>query len=255
MLKADLTDKVALITGGGSGIGRAICLEFAKAKAQVACVDIDRERGIETVDLVNKVGGEAVYLTADVTDATDVRKYVQDTMSAYGRIDAFANNAGFAGVIQPIVEYPEQQFDRVMAINVRGVFLGLKYVLPVMIEQGSGAVVNTGSTGSFVGSQRTSAYNASKHAVMGLTRCAALEVARQGVRVNAVCPGGTDTEMIQSIDKGLGPEGVKKILDAVPDGRRATPEEVARWIVFLCSDMASHITGQSLVIDGGYLAS
>lgn len=254
MLTVDFTDKVALVTGGSSGIGRAICLEFAKAGARVACVDIDRERGVETVDLIKKTGGEALFISADVTDSASVRKYVQDTLAAYGRIDAFANNAGFAGVIQPIIEYPEEQFDRVMAINVRGVFLGLKYVLPVMIRQGSGAVVNTGSTGSFIGSRRTSAYNASKHAVMGLTRCAALEVAPQGIRVNAVCPGGTHTEMIRSIDEGLGSEGVKQILDAIPDGRRAEPQEVARWIVFLCSDMAAHITGQSLVIDGGYLA-
>lgn len=254
MLKADFTNKVALVTGGARGIGRALCLEFAQAGARVACVDIKREAGEETVALVKKAGGEVILLTADVTDPAGVRKYVQDTLDAYGRIDAFANNAGYEGVVQPITEYPDDVFDRVMTINVKGVFLGLKYVLPVMIKQGSGAVVNTGSIGSFIGSRGTSAYNASKHAVMGLTRCAALEVARQGVRVNAVCPGGTHTEMIRSIDEGLGPGGVKQILDAIPDGRRAEPEEVARVIVFLASEMAAHITGQSLIIDGGRLA-
>lgn len=253
-MKADFTHKVALVTGGGGGIGRAICLEFARAGARVACVDINRELGTETVALIQQAGGEAIFLQADVTDSGSVQQYVQDTLAAYGRIDAFANNAGYEGVVSPLTEYPEDVYDRVMAINVKGIFLGLKYVLPVMIRQGSGAVVNTASTAGLSGAANFSAYIASKHAVMGLTKTAALEVARQGIRVNAVCPGATNTRMIHSIESGRGPDGVKQILDAIPDGRYGEPEEVARVVLFLASDLASHIVGQSLVIDGGRLA-
>ena len=167
-------------------------------------------------------------------------------MAVYGRIDAFVNNAGYEGVVLPITEYPEEIFDRVMSINVRGIFLGLKYVLPVMINQRSGAVVNIGSRGSFVGGAGFSAYSASKHAVLGLTKSVALEVAHQGIRVNAVCPGATsNTGMVKSSPKSM---------DHIPDGRYAEPEEIARAVVFLASNLSSHITGQSLVIDGGCLA-
>lgn len=252
-LKVDFDGKVALVTGGGGGIGRAMCLEFARAGAKVACVDINSELGEETVALVKEAGGEAIFLKADVTDSTSVQKYVQDTVAAYGRIDAFANNAGYEGLIKPITEYPEDVFDRVMAINVKGIFLGLKYVLPVMIQQQSGAIVNIGSTGSFIGAAGLSPYTTSKHAVLGLTKTAALEVARQGIRVNAVCPGGTKTRMKQAIDAALGVDPAA-FCESIPDGRQAEPEEVARVVVFLASDLATHTTGQSLIIDGGRLA-
>jgi len=252
-IEYDLKDKVALVTGAGGGIGRALCLEFAHAGAQVACVDINRELGIKTVALVKEAGGRAILLTADVTDSDSIQKCVEDTLAVYGRIDVFVNNAGYEGIVRPITEYPEEVFDRVMSINIKGVFLGLKYVLPVMIKQQSGVVINIGSTGSFIGANGMSAYSASKHAVLGLTRTAALEVARQGIRVNAVCPGGTNTRMIQSI-MGLNPEGEGHSLDLIPDGRRAEPEEVARVVVFLSSGLATHITGQTLVMDGGRLA-
>lgn len=254
MFNVNYSDKVALVTGGGSGIGRAACLDYSKAGARVVCVDIDREHGNETVELVKKSGGEAVFFKADVTDASSVQKYVQDTLTIYGQVDAFANNAGFGGVIQQITEYPEKIFDRVMATNVKGVFLGLKYILPVMIKQKCGAIVNIGSVNSFIGALKTSAYVASKHAVMGLTRCAALEVAQEGIRVNAICPGITNTEMVRPIDESPGLDDSTVFMDTTPNGRRAEPEEVSRWIVYLTSDMASHITGQSLVIDGGLLA-
>lgn len=250
-LKVDFTNKVALVTGGGGGIGRAVCLELARAGARVACVDINQELGEETVALVTEAGGEAIFLNADVTDSRSVQKYVEDTVAAFGRIDAFVNNAGYEGVVKPINEYPEEVFDRVMAINTKGIFLGLKYVLAVMIKQQSGAIVNIGSIGSFIGGAGVCAYTASKHAVLGLTKTAALEVARQGIRVNAVCPGGTNTRMMQSLQAGV---GSTKHLDAIPDGRHAEPEEIARIVVFLASDLASHTTGQSLIIDGGRLA-
>jgi 3alpha(or 20beta)-hydroxysteroid dehydrogenase len=257
-LKADFTGKVALVTGAGGGIGRAICLEFARAGAKVACVDIDRDQGATTASLVKKEGTDAIFIPADVTRAADVEAYVRETVTRFGRIDAFANNAGFEGAVKPIPEYPEEAFDKVLAINVKGVFLGLKYVLPVMIKQKSGAVVNTASVAGWIGSPGLVAYIASKHAVMGITKTAALEVATQGIRVNAVCPGPINTRMMRSIEAGAAPQdpaaALKQFEATIPDGRYGEPEEVARLVVFLASDIASHITAQSVVIDGGSLA-
>ncbi|WP_260287151.1 SDR family NAD(P)-dependent oxidoreductase [Peribacillus aracenensis] len=247
-MKVDYTNKVALVTGGGSGIGRSICLELAKAGARVACVDINPELGAETVVKVKEAGGDAILLTADVSDTGNVQRYVENTVASYRRIDVFVNNAGYEGVFQPINEYSEEMYERVMAINLKGVFLGLKYVLPVMIKQKAGAVVNIASRGSFVGVPGLSVYAASKHAVMGFTRSVALEVARQGIRVNAVCPGATNTPMLRSAEK------MSYSTASIPDGRCAEPEEIAQAVLFLASDLASHITGQSMVVDGGVLA-
>jgi 3alpha(or 20beta)-hydroxysteroid dehydrogenase len=247
-VKVDYSNKVALVTGGGSGIGRALCLEFAMAGARVACVDIKPDLGGETVAQIKEAGGDAILLTADVSDKGSVQKYVENTVASFGRIDAFVNNAGYEGVFQPINEYSEEMYERVMSINIKGVFLGLKYVLPVMMKQKSGSVVNIASRGSFVGVPGLSVYAASKHAVMGLTRSVALEVARQGIRVNAVCPGATNTPMLRSAEK------MSYSTVSIPDGRCAEPVEIAQAVLFLASDLASHITGQSLVVDGGVLA-
>jgi NAD(P)-dependent dehydrogenase (short-subunit alcohol dehydrogenase family) len=254
MLKHDFSGKVALVTGGGGGIGRALCLELAQSGAAVACVDLNQALCEETVRQCREFGAECLGLVADVSDAAAVARYVADTVAAFGRIDVFANNAGYQGVIKPLSEYPEAEFDRVMAINVRGAFLGMKHVLPVMMAQQSGAIVNTGSIGSFIGAKGLCAYSASKHALMGLTKSAALEVAALGIRVNAVCPGGTNTDMIRAIEAGLDAETASRMTASIPDGRRAEAEEVARVILFLASDHSSHMTGQSLVIDGGRLA-
>lgn len=258
-MKVDFTGKVALVTGGGSGIGRAICLEFARAGAKVVVVDINREQGMETDDLIHREGGTAHFIAADVTKTAEVETYVRETMVRFGRIDAFANNAGFEGVVKSITGYPEEIFDRVIAINVKGVFLGLKHVLPIMIEQKSGSIVNTASLAGRIGFPGMSAYIASKHAVMGITKAAALEVARTGIRVNAICPGPINTRMMRSIETGASPQDpaavVKQFETTIPDGRYGEPEEVARLVVFLASDLATHITGQSVVIDGGALAT
>lgn len=253
-MKIDFAGKVALVTGGGSGIGRAICLAFADAGARVACVDIDSVQGEQTAALIRQRGGEALYTHADVTNPESVRGYVEATTSAYGRIDAFANNAGYEGEVKPTTEYALDVFDRVMAVNVRGVFLGLKYVLPVMQAQRSGAVINTGSTGSHVGAPGVSAYTASKHAVLGLTRTAALESATFGVRVNAICPGGTQTRMLNSLSEGRSQREELAFNLETPNGRVAGPEEIAAMVLFLASDHARHMVGQYVIVDGGRLA-
>jgi NAD(P)-dependent dehydrogenase (short-subunit alcohol dehydrogenase family) len=253
-MKLDYSGATVLVTGGGAGIGRAICLAFAAAGARVACIYRDAAEGSATVEQIRGLGGEALFIAADVTDAAQVQAYVRDTVAAFGRIDVFANNAGIEGVVRPLTEYPLEEFDRVVAVNVRGVFLGLKYVLPVMTAQKSGVIVNTGSTGSHVGSTGVCAYVASKHAILGLTRCAALEVASLGIRVNAICPGGTRTRMQQSLADNRGKVDELAFNLATPNGRIAEPEEVAAAVLFMASDHARHMVGQSIILDGGRLA-
>lgn len=258
-MRIDFTGQVAVVTGGGGGIGRAVCQLLAECGARVMVVDLDRAAAEDTARLITAAGGEAMVAVADVSRSGDVSAYVADVMQAWGRIDVFINNAAWQGPIHPLVDYPEDQFDRVMAINVRGVFLGLRHVLPVMIAQRSGAVVNTGSLGSYIGTRSLGPYTASKHAVLGLTKTAALEVARKGIRVNAVCPGPVDTPMLQAIEAaqaGEGAEGEAERLrqqraGSIPDGRYAEPVEVARLMVYLASSQASHITGQGIQINGG----
>jgi NAD(P)-dependent dehydrogenase (short-subunit alcohol dehydrogenase family) len=176
-------------------------------------------------------------------------------VSAWDRIDIFINNAAWQGPVLPLVDYPEDDFDRVMAINVRGVFLGMRHVLPVMLQRRSGAVINTGSLGSYIGTRSLAPYTASKHAVLGLTRATALEVARKGIRINAVCPGPVDTELLRAIEAEQAPGGTEQLRQqrtaSIPDGRYAQPEEVANLMVYLVSDQASHITGQGIQINGG----
>lgn len=253
-MNIDFAGKTALVTGGGSGIGRAICLAFADSGARVVCVDIDAVHGEQTAAFIRKRNGEALYVRADVTDPESVRGYVETTLAAYGRIDAFANNAGYEGEVKATTDYPLDVFDRVMAVNVRGVFLGLKYVLPVMQTQRSGAVINTGSTGSHVGAPGVCAYTASKHAVLGLTRTAALEAANFGVRVNAICPGGTQTRMLHALTEGRSQSEELAFNLATPNGRVCEPEEIAAMVLFMASDHARHMVGQFVIVDGGRLA-
>lgn len=250
----DFTGKVALVTGGSSGIGKAICMAFAASGARVACVDRDVNQGRATVEAIRAAGGEAVFIAADVTNSVQVQGYVRDTLAAFGRIDIFANNAGIEGAVQPLIDYPEETFDAVMAVNVRGVFLGLKYVLPVMKQQRSGVVINTGSTGSHVGATGVCAYVASKHAILGLTKCAALEVASLGIRVNAICPGGTRTRMQESLTENRGKVDELAVNLATPNGRIAEPQEIAAAVLYMASEHAGHMVGQSIILDGGRLA-
>lgn len=255
----DFAGKNVVVSGGGNGIGKATVLAFARAGARVAVVDHNGDAAEATAGEVKAAGGEAIAIVADVTKAADVKAYVDKAVAAFGGIDCFFNNAGIEGVIKPVTEYDEDEFDRVIAVNVRGVFLGLKYVLPVMTAQGSGAVVNTASVAGLVGTPGMTAYCASKHAVLGMMRSVSGEVARDGVRVNAVCPGPVQTRMIEDVQKKINPDdpqGVKaRYESAIPSGRYSLPEEIAGVVLFLCSDAAANVSGMHFTVDGGRTAT
>ena len=255
----DFTGKVALVTGGGNGIGRAASVGFAREGAKVVVVDRDAAGAEATGGIIRQNGGDAIAVTADVTKAADVKAYVKAALDKYGRIDCFFNNAGIEGKVAPTAEYDEAMFDAVIGVNLKGVFLGLRHVLPEMIRQGSGAVVNTASVAGLVATPGMPAYVASKHAVIGLTKAAAGEVARQGIRVNAVCPGPVDTRMIHALEEQLAPGNAASIGEryqsAIPTGRYTTVDEIANMVIFLCSDLASNTTGGQFVVDGGRTAT
>ena len=258
-MEMDFTGKVALITGAGNGIGRATALAFAKSGAKVVVVDRDSDGGEATAGIIRQQGGEAVFVQADVTKAADVQAYVKKAIDAYGRVDCFFNNAGIEGEWKHTADYDEVMFDQVIGVNVKGVFLGLRHVLPEMLRQKTGAIVNTASVAGLVATPGMPAYVASKHAVIGLTKTAAGEVAREGIRVNAVCPGPVDTRMIHSLEQQINPNDPESVArryqSAMPTGRYTTPDEIANMVVFLCSDLASNITGGQFVVDGGRTAT
>lgn len=252
----DFTGKVAVITGGANGIGRAVALGFAKRGARIVIVDRDATAGAA---LAQTIGASAIFVAADVTKSTDVQTYVKAAIDSFGTIDCFHNNAGIEGRVAPTAEYDEAVFDAVMAVNAKGIFLGLRHVLPVMIAQGHGAVVNTASVAGLVGTVGMPAYVASKHAVIGLTKVAAGEVGKHGVRVNAVCPGPIDTRMVRDIARQVSPNNPESVAEryaaGIPLGRYGTAEEVANVVLFLCSGLASNITGAQYVVDGGRTAT
>jgi NAD(P)-dependent dehydrogenase (short-subunit alcohol dehydrogenase family) len=249
-----LDGKVVVVTGAGGGIGSATSVAAAREGAQLLLVDLDEAGLAETAEAS---GGTVIV--ADVTQAADVERYVADAVERFGRIDGFFNNAGIHGVVSPIVDYPIEMFDQVIAVNLRGVFLGLQSVLRVMLRQGSGSIVNTASIAAERGLPQSSAYIASKHGVLGLTRVAAAEVAALGVRVNAVLPGMIDTRMLRAIvDEITGGEieaGLRGAAVAAPIARLAQPEEVAEVVVFLLSDASSFVHGAGWPVDGGALAA
>ena len=251
---ADLTKgKVALVTGAGSGIGRAAAQIFAREGAKVAAADVNQASAEETVGLIRAAGGEAFGLQADVSKAAEVEAMVAAVVETYGRLDCAFNNAGIEGALASTADYTEADWAPVIAVNLTGVWLCMKYEIPHMLETGGGAIVNTSSAAGLLGAPRMSAYVASKHGVVGLTKTAALEYAKSGVRVNAVCPGVIDTSMVGRL-KERRPRMFEKIVRGEPIGRIGRPEEIAETAVWLCSDAASFVTGHAMSVDGGIVA-
>ena len=248
-----LDGKIALITGAGSGIGRASALTFAREGAKVAVADKLVDGGQETVRMVEAAGGTASFIEVDVSDAASVKAMVNATVDTYGRLDCAYNNAGIEGQVAPTDSYADDMFDKVIAVNLTGVWLCMKYEIPRLLEQGGGAIVNTASGAGLIGVAGLSAYVASKHGVIGLTKTAALEYAKSGIRVNAVCPGLIQTPMVERLTAGQ-PQLGEALVAMEPVGRTGKPEEIAESVVWLCSDAASFVTGHAMSVDGGFVA-
>ena len=250
-----LEGKIALITGSGSGIGRVSALAFAREGAIVTCADVSREGGGATAASIREAGGKAEFAIADVSDDAQVQALIARIVKTHGRLDCAFNNAGIEGDVIDTHETSERNFDRVMAINVKGVWLCMKYEIRQMRKQGSGAIVNTASVAGLMGFRSLPIYVASKHAVVGLTKSAALENAEAGIRINAVCPGPVDTPMMERITNNEGQPTRKDYEAFVPMHRYAVPQEIANTVVWLCSAQASYITGVTMRVDGGVGAS
>ena len=249
--------KVAIITGAGSGIGRATALAFAREGATVVVADISGEHGETTVAAIAKAGGSAAFVHTDVGDSASVANLVDTTTARFGRLDILHNNAGISGFTgKTLADVDEEVFDDVMRVNVKGVWLGMKHAIPAMIRGGGGCIVNTASTLGWIGLKFSAIYSGSKHAVIGLTKSAAIEYGLQGIRVNAVCPGGIQTPITEAFRDTFSAEEWKKRNEASypATGRYGRPEEIAGVVLFLCSDAASNVHGTAILADGGYVA-
>ena len=249
-----LENKVALVTGGTSGIGKATALALGVAGAKVVFSGRRDREGEDTANSIRQSGAECLFVRSDVSNEADVKALIQKTVESYGRLDYAFNNAGIESLTKPLHEQSIEDFDKLMAINVRGLFLCMKSEIQQMLTQGTGVIINNSSMGGLIAFPGISPYHASKHAVMGLTRSAALDYAKQGIRINAVNPGLIATEMMDRLTT-TDTSSEQLAASIVPMGRMGQPEEIAATVVFLCSDAASYITGQSLVVDGGYTAT
>lgn len=251
---ADLQGKVVVITGGAGGIGKETAAQCLRAGAKVAIVDL-MEEALNKARTELKDYGEVIAIQADVTNEDDVKNYVDTTVRAFGTIDAFFNNAGIEGKVAPITEQTVENLEKVMSVNVRGVFLGMKHVLPIMMEKKSGSIINTSSVAGLNGSPLVAPYIASKHAVVGLTKTAAIEAASYNVRVNSIHPSPVNTRMMRSLEEGFNPgkaqEAKQSFEQSIPLGRYAEAKDIANLVVFLASDESSFITGAQYRIDGG----
>ena len=253
-MAGSLAGKVALITGGASGIGRAAALVFAREGATLIVADMNEEGAQQTAHMITETGGEALALQVDVTRAAAVEAMISQAVDAYGRLDCAYNNAGILGApFMRVTEYTEDEWDRIIDVNMKGVWLCMKYEIPHMMQQGGGAIVNTASAAGLIGSAAFPIYDASKHGVVGLTKSVALQYAKRGIRVNAVCPGVIETPMVAAGIEA-NPRFEQGAIASNPSGRMGHPEEVAEAVAWLCSDAASFVTGHAMSVDGGLLA-
>ena len=250
-MEKQFQEKVAIVTGGSFGIGRATAIAFADRGAKVAIVDYIEDN--ETLNHIQAAGGEAIFVKCDVSKGADVKAMIEKVMAAYGRLDYAFNNAGIEGASAPTHECTEENWERTIGVNLKGVWLCMKYEIQQMLKQSKGAIVNCASIAGLVGFQGLPVYVASKHGVVGLTKTAALEYAKSGIRVNAVCPGVIKTNMVDRIT-GREKEVEKQFEDMEPVGRMGQPEEVAEAVIWLCSDAASFVTGDAMAVDGGWTA-
>jgi NAD(P)-dependent dehydrogenase (short-subunit alcohol dehydrogenase family) len=246
----NLGGKVAFVTGAASGIGRATALAFAREGANVVVADIDQRGNQDTAGMIEDLGGLALAVVCDVTRSEDVQTSLNATVERFGRLDYAFNNAGAEQRPKLTVDITEEEWDRIITINLRSVFLCLKYEIPLMLQHGGGAIVNTSSGAGIKVFGRGAAYAAAKHGVVGLTKDAALDYASSNIRINAICPGIIDTEMMDRFTGGT-PEDRDRVIAQEPIGRMGRPDEIAATVVWLCSDAASFVTGHAMVVDGG----
>ena len=245
--------KVAIVTGGSSGIGRATAIALAKQGVKISIAARRVKEGEETVRLVKEAGSDGIFVRTNVANEDDVKSLVENTVTTYGRLDYAFNNAGVEQTMAPIVEQTVEEFDQIMNINVKGVWLSMKYEIPVMLKSGGGAIVNNSSVAGIMGFPQMAIYIASKHAVLGLTKSAALEYAKSGIRINAIAPGGVETEMANRVNENT-PQWLETLTSMHPIGRIADPEEIANAVVWLLSEKASFVLGHTLLVDGGVVS-
>jgi NAD(P)-dependent dehydrogenase (short-subunit alcohol dehydrogenase family) len=246
-----MNGRVALVTGAAQGIGRATALAFAEEGANVVVADVQTDKGNETVSLIQKAGGTAIFIGTDVVVESDVQTLVSETVAAYGRLDFSVNNAGIEGDFVPTADLPTEMWNRVIAVDLNGVFLCMKYEIQQMLKQGGGAIVNVSSMMAQICTPTTSSYSAAKAGVLGLTHAAALAYVKKNIRINAICPGNTRTDILDRYSR-TNPTEYEVLLCATPIGRLFEPREMANVILWLCSDKASAVTGHALVADGAF---
>lgn len=246
-----LKNKVVIVTGAAAGLGKVSAMAFACEGAKVIVADIDSDGGQKTVQSIKENGGEAVFVKTDVTKESDVKAMVEKAVETYGRLDCAHNNAGLEEARTPLTECTEDQWDRILNVNLKSVFLCMKYEIPHMVKGGGGAIVNMSSSVGLKGSPQLPSYCAAKHGVNGITKSAALEYAKAGVRINSVCPGGMRGTPMYNRITGATPDIAALVAQVVPLGRDAEPEEVADAVLWLCSDRAAMITGSPISVDGG----
>lgn len=248
----DLADKVVFITGASTGIGRATALQFGESKAKVMVADINTDAGLQTAQLITEQGGTAEFIKCDVAKESDVKAAIEKTVKAFGGLDYAFNNAGIEGHMSPTADCTTEHWNQTLAVNLSGVWHCMKYEIPEMLKRGGGSIVNCASIAGLVGFQGASAYVASKHAVVGLTKTAALDYAKSKIRINAICPGVIHTPMIDRATRD-NPQMLAILTNAAPIGRMGQPKEISESVIWLCSDAASFVTGQAIAVDGGWV--